>query len=69
MVHTKRDLLPHREANTCRLCEASRLEEKPALFVQNASKIKVKLSLDTNSASRGNRGMVPLIRNFSTRWK
>ena len=65
----KRDLLLHREANTCRLCEVTRCEEKLALFVQNASKIKVKLFLDTMSASGvggGGGGMVLLILNFST---
>jgi hypothetical protein len=64
----KRDLLLHRDANTCRLCEVTRCEEKLALFVQNASKIKVKLFLDTMSAS-GVGGMVLLILNFSTGWK
>jgi hypothetical protein len=63
----ERDLLPHREANTCRLCEMTRCAEKPAHFVQSASKIK--LSLDAMSACGRNSGVVPLILNFSTRWK
>jgi hypothetical protein len=65
----ERDLLPHREANTCRLCEVTRCAEKPAQFVQKTSKIKAKLSLDAMSASRGSSGIVPLILNFSARWK
>jgi len=68
-VHMERDLLSHRETNTCRLCNMTRCAEKSAQFVQNASKIKVKLSLDAMSASRRSSGIVPPIRNFSTRWK
>jgi len=65
----ERDLLSHRETNTCRLCKVTRCAEKSAQFVQNANKVKVKLSLYAITTSRRSSGIVPPILNFSTRWK
>jgi len=65
----ERDLLSHRETNTCRLCKVTRCAEKSAQFVQNANKVKVRLSLYAITTSRRSSGIVPPILNFSTRWK